>query len=134
MRLQNRVDPGEEFRKREGLGQEVPVAGAHLGDLNRGDEDSRDDEDAEVGPEGLQVAGKFHAGTLRHGVIGDQQVDPGRSVEDVNGALSVSGGVNVVALVLKEGTRESANVGVVVDDEDGGMGFGRFQVRVLFFC
>ena len=134
MRLQNRVDPGEEFWKREGLGQEVPPAGAHLGDLNRGDEGPGDDEDAEVGPERLQVAGKFHAGTLRHGVIGDQQVDLGRAAEDVNGAVSVSRGVDVVALVLEEGAGESANVGVVVDEEDGGMGFGRFQVRVLFFC
>jgi hypothetical protein len=36
--------------------------------------------------------------------------------------------------VCKEGAGESANVGVVVDEENGCMGFGIFQVRALFFC
>ena len=116
------VNGGEEFGEGEGFAKEVPALIAELGEVVQADHAARDEEDGEGAALGFEVAGQFHAGRGGEVEVGDEEVDVGGGVEDVGGAFGVATGEDFVAFVLEEGAGEGADIGVIVDQQDGSWG------------
>lgn len=113
------MDGGEELGQGKGLGEEAPALEGQLLLHRLGNEAAGDHEDGEVSPEGFELAGEIHTGAVGHVEIGDEEIDVWGGLEDMGGAICVAGTEYLVALVFEESTGEGADIGIVVDQEDG---------------
>ena len=123
--LERLVDQLQELLAAEGLGEEVVGAVLHGldGFLHRAERGQEDD--VQVGRDGLGRAQQLEAGEPRHLEVGDDEVDAA-ALHALQRGASVGGQQHAVALARQRALEALAQAGIVVGDQQrGGIRHGR---------
>lgn len=117
------ADAGEEFVEVDGFGEVIDRAVAHgfdgVADVGVGG----DEEDGKRGKFLAGAAKGLETGHAGHAHVGDHHAD-GLRAEGGEGGFAGGDGKRGEALAAEEGVEEAGLAGVVIDEEDGGIGGG----------